>query len=51
MPSKRIITTLRPLREFTGQIGDHEITFPPDITPDAQHIREALNPDTPNSVH
>src|SRR5699024_6283768 len=39
---KRIITTLRPLREFTGRIGDHEITFPPDISPEAQHILDKL---------
>lgn len=48
---KRIITTLRPLREFTGRIGDHEITFPPDITPDAQHILEQLNPENRRSGH
>ena len=48
---KRIITTLRPLREFTSRIGHHEITFPPDITPEAQHILEALNPDNRTSGH
>lgn len=26
---KRIITTLRPLGDFTGKIGDAEILFPP----------------------
>lgn len=48
---KRIITTLRPLREFTGRIGEHEITFPPDITPDAQHILDSLNPENRRSGH
>lgn len=43
---KRIITTLKPLREFTGQIGDHEITFPPEIPDQAQHILNQLNPET-----
>nr|WP_217496650.1 IS1634 family transposase [Acidipropionibacterium acidipropionici] len=28
---KKIITTLRPLREFTGRIGTQEITFTPEI--------------------
>ena len=40
---KRIITTLKPLREFTGQLGEHEITFPPDIPADAQRILGRLN--------
>src|SRR5690625_7954106 len=39
---KRIITTLKPLREFTGQLGDHEITFPPEITADAQQILDEI---------
>src|SRR5699024_4737580 len=43
---KRIITTLRPLREFTGQIGDHEITFPPEIPAEAQRILNWFNPET-----
>lgn len=28
---KSIVTTLRPLREFVGTLGGHEITFPPDV--------------------
>jgi len=48
---KRLITTLRPLREFTGRIGTHELTFPPEITPEAQHILEALNPENPHPGH
>src|SRR5690625_4750185 len=42
---KRIITTLRPLREFTGRIGAQELTFPPQITPEAQHILETFHPE------
>ncbi|SMY04838.1 Transposase DDE domain-containing protein [Brevibacterium aurantiacum] len=39
---KKIITTLRPLREFTGVIGDQEITFAPDIPPAARELLDAL---------
>jgi len=46
MSLKRIITTLRPLREFTGKIGDHELIFPPEIPDPAQHILNRLNPET-----
>lgn len=28
---KRIMTSLRPLRGFTGRLGDHELTFAPEI--------------------
>lgn len=48
---KRIITTLRPLREFTGRIGDHEITFPPDMSSEAEHILDKLNPENGPSGH
>src|SRR5690625_1537852 len=48
---KRIITTLRPLREFTGRIGTHELTFPPDISPEAQHILDQLTPEKRGSGH
>ncbi|NWN88405.1 MAG: IS1634 family transposase [Micrococcaceae bacterium] len=43
---KQIITTLKPLQEFTGQLGDHEITFPPEIPDQAQHILDRLHPET-----
>src|SRR5699024_12363106 len=33
---KRLITTLKPLRAFTGQLRDHAITFTPDIPANAQ---------------
>lgn len=39
---KRIITTLRPLREFTSVIGDQEITFAPDIQPAAPELLDTL---------
>ena len=39
---KKIITTLRPLREFTGVIGDQEITFAPDIPSAARELLDAL---------
>src|SRR5699024_10300805 len=42
---KRVITTLRPLREFTEQIGDHEITSPPEIPAEAQRILNWFNPE------
>lgn len=39
---KKIITTLSPLQEFTGVIGDKEIAFAPDITPAAREVLDAL---------
>lgn len=35
---KKIITTLRPLREFVGEIDGHELVFPPDIPPAAAEL-------------
>lgn len=32
---KKIIMTLRPLREFAGENDGHELVFPPDFTPTA----------------
>lgn len=32
---KKIVTTLRPLREFVGVLGAHEITFPPEVPAEA----------------
>lgn len=40
---KKTITTVRPLREFTGTINGHDITFAPELTPQAQEILEVLN--------
>lgn len=41
---KRIITSLRPLREFTGRVGGQDITFDPEVTGPAREIAEALLP-------
>nr|WP_206427424.1 hypothetical protein [Brevibacterium aurantiacum] len=32
---KKIITTLRPLRELVGEIDGHELVFPPEVPPAA----------------
>lgn len=36
---KKIITSLRTLREFTGRVGGHNITFDPGVTGDARESR------------
>ena len=41
---KKIVTTLRPLREFTGRVGGQEITFDPEVTGLARDIAAALLP-------
>lgn len=41
---KKIITTLRPLREFTGRVGGQEITFDPEVTGVAREIAAELLP-------
>ena len=35
---KKVITTLRPLREFLGEIDGHELVFPPDVPPQAAEL-------------
>nr|WP_308297877.1 IS1634 family transposase [Brevibacterium jeotgali] len=35
---KKIVTTLRPLREFIGVLGGHEIAFPPAVPADAANL-------------
>ncbi|WP_210604227.1 hypothetical protein [Brevibacterium oceani] len=42
---KKIITSLRPLREFTGQVGGQDITFDPEVTGEAKEIAAELLPD------
>src|SRR5699024_3566465 len=42
---KKIITSLRPLREFTGRVGGQDITFDPEITGEAEEIAAELLPD------
>ena len=39
---KKIVTTLRPLREFVGVVGGHEITFPPAVPSDAAELIASL---------
>ncbi|MGO2944151.1 IS1634 family transposase [Brevibacterium aurantiacum] len=41
---KKIITSLRPLREFTGRVGGQDITFDPEVTGPARLIAAALLP-------
>ena len=42
---KKIITSLRPLREFTGRVGGQDITFDPEVTGEARKIAGELLPD------
>ena len=35
---KKIITTLRPLREFVGEIDGHKLVFPPQVPPSAAEL-------------
>src|SRR5699024_9403064 len=42
---KKIITSLRPLREFTGHVGGLDITFDPEVTGEARKIAGELLPD------
>nr|WP_101598879.1 hypothetical protein [Brevibacterium aurantiacum] len=41
---KKIITSLRPLREFTGQVGGQDITFDPEAAGEAREIAAELLP-------
>ena len=41
---KKIITSLRPLREFTGRVGGQDIVFDPEITGEARKIAVELLP-------
>nr|BFF05704.1 IS1634-like element ISMsm6 family transposase [Brevibacterium otitidis] len=45
---KKIITSLRPLREFTGNINGHDITFTPEIPAETTTILDALRHHRPN---
>ena len=48
---KKIITTLRPLREFVGEIDEHELVFPPDIPPDAAELFSGVENFGPEAGH
>lgn len=39
---KKIITSLRPLREFTGRVGGQDITFAPGVPEAVENMRKAL---------
>ena len=39
---KKIITTLRPLREFTGRVGGQDITFEAQVPIDVEEMLSAL---------
>ena len=37
---KKTVTTMRPLREFVGEIDGHELVFPPELPPSAAKLIE-----------
>ena len=39
---KKIITSLRPLREFTGRVGGQDITFTPEVPKAVEDMLKAL---------
>lgn len=48
---KKIITTLRPLREFLSEIDGHELVFPPDVPPKASEIVSNVENFGPGAGH
>lgn len=40
--SLKIITTLHPLREFTGRVGGQDITFTPEVPAGVENMLKAL---------
>lgn len=46
---KKIITTLRPLREFTGRVGGQDITFDPDVPAQTAKLLKNLRNRPPGS--
>lgn len=42
---KKIITTLRPLLEFTGRVSRQDFTFDPEVTVPMQEITATLLPE------
>jgi len=42
MSLKKIITSLRPLREFTGRVGGQDITFTPEVPKTVEDMLKAL---------
>lgn len=39
---KKIITSLRPLREFTGRVGGQDITFTPEVPEAVENMLQTL---------
>ena len=39
---RKIITSLRPLREFTGSVGGQDITFTPEVPKTVEDMLKAL---------
>ena len=48
---KKIVTTLRPLREFVGEIDGHELVFPPELPPSAAKLIENVENFGPGPGH
>ena len=48
---QKIITTLRPLREFVGEIDGHELVFPPDVPPQAAELVSNVENSGPGAGH
>ena len=42
MSLKKIITTLRPLREFTGRVSGQDITFTPEVPTEVETMLNTL---------
>lgn len=51
MSLKKIVTTLRPLREFVGEIDGHELVFPPELPPSAAKLIENVENFGPGPGH
>ncbi|GAA1563344.1 IS1634 family transposase [Brevibacterium picturae] len=48
---KKIVTTMRPLREFVGEIDGHELVFPPELPPSAAQLIENVENFGPGPGH
>lgn len=51
MSLKKIVTTLRPFREFVGEIDGHELVFPPGLPPSATKLIENVENFGPEPGH
>ena len=48
---KKVITTLRPLREFVGEIDGHELVFPPEVPPNVAELISSVESFGPGPGH